>query len=240
MEKRVSRAFQPTGAALDVDAHKPAGGAAAKHGKMVDIEVDIVRHHQVDESVPIVVGKGCPCGPATVGHACCFGYIGERAIAVVAIQNIAAVAGDVHVWPAVIVVIRHCSAHGITRRTYAGLVRDVGERAVVVVMVERATGFLSLQRLFDRGTVREVNVQPPVAVVIQQQDTRPHGLDDVASVWRRIVGEANSGFLRDVLQLGNQPILAFDGFGRSRWGNALAYSLAERLERKKQSKYKQT
>ena len=63
----------------------------------------------------------------------------ERAVAVVVVERVAAVVGDVEVLEAVVVVVADRDAHAVAVLRHAGeagLLRDVGEGAVGVLVVE--------------------------------------------------------------------------------------------------------
>ena len=95
------------------------------------------------------------------------------------VEHVAAEAGDVEIGPAVVVDVAHGAAHGEAGRSDAGFGGDVGEGAVVIVMEERASGLLALERHLYCGRVGEVNVGPAVAVVIDDQDAAAHRFHDV-------------------------------------------------------------
>ncbi len=105
---------------------------------MVELKVDIVGHHQVDESVAIVVSEGGTGGHAAFRDAGLRCDISERAVAVVSQQHIPTEAREEKIGPAVVVVIGGGATHGEARRRQARLAGDVGKCAVVVVMVERS------------------------------------------------------------------------------------------------------
>src|SRR5436190_17787062 len=68
---------------------------------MVELEVDIVGHHQVHESVAVVISESRTNRHATVRNTGFRGDIRERAIPIVAKQNISAETRQVQIWPAV-------------------------------------------------------------------------------------------------------------------------------------------
>src|SRR6185312_17518938 len=71
------------------------------------------------------------------------------------------------------------STHRPARKSDACFVGNVSEGSVMVVVKQGAAGLLALQR--DRHTRRigEVDVEPPIAVVVQQRDTAAHRFDNV-------------------------------------------------------------
>src|SRR5205085_10282674 len=75
--------------------------------------VDVARDEQVEGAVVVVVeeaGAGTPAAAADPGA---LRHVGEGAVAVVAIQRVAAVAGDVEVGVPVVVVIGRRHAHPV-------------------------------------------------------------------------------------------------------------------------------
>ena len=66
-------------------------------------------------------------------------HVGKCAVAVVAIQRIAAVGGDIDILVAVVIVVADGDAHAVAVLRHAGetsLFSHVGERSVFVLMVE--------------------------------------------------------------------------------------------------------
>ena len=103
----------------------------------------------------------------------------------VVIEDVATVAGDVNIGPTLIVKIGDGAAHGETRSADASFVGDIGERAVVIVAIERALGLFSFESHFHGGSVREVDIEPAVTIVVEKQDAAAHRLDDVTAIRRR-------------------------------------------------------
>ena len=136
------------------------------------------------------------------------GHIGKRAISVVPVQHVSAQAGQVKIRPAIVVVISNSTTHAETRRVEAGTLGYVGKGAVVIVMVERTFGLLSLERHLDCGRVRKVHVRPAVAVIVDDEDASAHRLDNVFLFRRGKMSKSDPCRLRDVDQLWNRAILA--------------------------------
>ena len=114
------------------------------------MEVDVVDDHEIGESISVIIAE-CGAGrPPAVGDAGLCRHVGEGAIAVVAVENVAAETGEIKIGPAVVVVVSHGAAHGEAGSGQAGLGSDVGKRAVVVVMVENAEALRALEGHVDR------------------------------------------------------------------------------------------
>jgi hypothetical protein len=80
---------------LDGDAVVLAGFARSEFGQIVEMEVDVVRHEEIGIPIAVIVAKRGSRGPTGIpGQAGLFGNVGEGAVAVVALENDPAEAGD--------------------------------------------------------------------------------------------------------------------------------------------------
>src|SRR5207253_3956976 len=104
VKQRIAGAFEPARAALHTDAAELAGWLAAEFRQIAELEVHVIGHHEVEIAVVVVVGKSRAGGPAAVAHPRLFSYIGESAITIVSVKDVAAQAGDAKVWPAIVAV----------------------------------------------------------------------------------------------------------------------------------------
>ena len=68
-------------------------------------------------------------------------------------------------------------------------------------MVERSASRFLAQGHLDGRRVREIDVQPAIAIVIPQNDAAAHRLDNVCAQRIGDVAETDTCLLRDVLQL---------------------------------------
>src|SRR5260370_27866437 len=91
------------------------------------------------------------------------GHVGERAVAVVAIQNILSQVGKKKIVEAVVVVVGDCRRRSPSSAAQAGLIGDVGEGAVTVVLVQTISGFI---RALDAHAAQKEDIQPAVVVVV--------------------------------------------------------------------------
>src|SRR5580704_104226 len=101
--------------------------------------LDVIRNNEVEVAIPVVVEPRRAGGPSTlIGDSSLGSHLGEGSIAVVVIENGAAVAGDVEIRIAVVVEIPHRHALAIVAlATHAGLFGHVCEGAVSVVVIKR-------------------------------------------------------------------------------------------------------
>ena len=63
-------------------------------------------------------------------------YIGERAVAVVVVELVAAIGGDIKVLESVVIVVADGNAHAVAGSLQAGFFRNVFECAIFLLMVE--------------------------------------------------------------------------------------------------------
>src|SRR6266567_243676 len=105
----------------------------------VKIPFEIARHKKVQLAVVVVIeetGAGAPAGGSDTSAR---GDIGKRSVAVVVVERVAAVAGDVYVLKAVVIEIADGDTHSVAILRHAGeagFFGDVGEGAIRVLMVE--------------------------------------------------------------------------------------------------------
>ncbi len=132
----VGRTLKATRAALDVDALVLASFAGAEDRKIIQAERDVMRYEKIGPAIAVVVAKcGARCPAGVAGQACFLGDVGERTIAVVAVENYTTETGYEQIGPAVIVVVAYSRSHCPAGETDACLVGDIGEGAVVIVAV---------------------------------------------------------------------------------------------------------
>ena len=129
------------------------------------------------------------------------GHIGEGPVAVVVIQHDPAETTDQKVRPSVVGYIRDRRSHRPAWIADAGFVGDVGKRAVMIVVIQRAFGLLPGKRHRNAGRVRKVNVQPAIAVIVEERHAAAHRFDDVSLFRTGKVLEVNSRGCRNILQL---------------------------------------
>ena len=141
-----------------------------------------------------------------------------------------------HVGPAVVVVVADGSAHRKAGRGDSGLVGDIGEGTVVIVVVERAAGGLFLQRHGHCRGVGEIDVRPAVAVVVEHEHTAAHRLDNVVVGSSRRMAETNASPFGDVFELRDGTSLTPHRFGaggrRGPLGDSLGGCKSELPEQK--------
>ncbi len=164
-EQEVRFAGEASRAALHVDAAILASLALAELRELVEVEVHVAADEEVEVPVPIVVGKATTRRPASARNARLLRDVGEGAVVVVAIQRIAAEAGDVDVLPAVSVHVRRAHAHRPARVGEPGPVGHVLEPPVAQVPIKGAARGLRVLGRLHRGGIGQVDVEEPVALM---------------------------------------------------------------------------
>ena len=126
---------------------------------------------------------------------------------IVVIETVLAIITDIDVRPSVVIVIPDGHAEAPTLIGYARLLRNVCERAVMIIVEQ---GSARRPRLACEpviaGTVDKVNIQPAIVVIVQQGDSGTVFLDDELLLKRPhgVVPSGESSFLGDVVK-DNRP-----------------------------------
>ena len=101
----------------------------------VGAEVQIIGHVQIQVAVEIPIAKSRTRAKALVSHADGGRGIGKATVASIAIENVRAVAGDVQVCIAIIVVVRGDHAHAAPGIFHTGRLRPLGKTAIPFVAI---------------------------------------------------------------------------------------------------------
>ncbi len=106
---------------------------------------------------------------------------------------------------AIVVVVAYGSAEAPSAMMNARLRRNVGEGAIVIVVIELAGMTPACFHVLERGSVHEENVHPAIIVVVKDGNAAAHRFHDVAlariaagklkinSCRARYIGERNRG-----------------------------------------------
>ncbi len=192
VEEHVARAGEAARTAHDGKAVVEAVLLRSRPRGGLQVEVDIAGHVKIEAAVVVVIGEGRARRPAAGGDAGRIGDVGERPVTLVAQQHVAAEEGQVDVGPAVVVVVADRDALSPPAAGDAGGDGHVGERPVAVVPVERAARALAVRESRQRRSVGEEQVEPAVAVVIEEGDARARGFEDVGARVLAAVGGPES------------------------------------------------
>ena len=160
------------------------------------LPLDVIADHQVQPAVLVVVKPSCTRGPsAFVGNAGRGGNVGERAIAVIVVENGTAVAGHVKIRVAVIVEVPDGNALAVmSGSAHAGFLRDVGKRSITIIAVQRrAQRTRWFVNVGGRGLHKE-EIHQAVLVIIDPSNACPHGLQVILFLsLRPVLKETDSG-----------------------------------------------
>ena len=130
----------------------------------------------------------------------CLGDVAELAVAFVVKQVVAFERGDVDVVAAVVIVIGDGHAHAVHLDVEAAARGDVGERAVVVVAIERRERLAAARR--PVLAVDEQDVGPAVAIGIEERAARAQRFRQVFLAGApAVVREVDAGRCGDVGEL---------------------------------------
>jgi hypothetical protein len=209
MVERVAGAAQPSRAALYVESAVLAEGSASKLRQVVEVKVDIVDDHQIDKSVVVVVAERSSCGITAIANVSLFSDVGEGAVSVVAVKNVAAEACEIEVGPPVIVVVSNGATVREALTVQAGLCCDVGKGAVMIVVIKSTGCGDAPEYLIDGRLIREVDVRPAIAVIVDEDNAATHRFHDVFLYRIGGVREGDAGRRGDVLELRNGAAAAF-------------------------------
>src|SRR5271157_1045947 len=155
--------------------------ARFRHGSRCQIEVNIVGDEKIQAAVAVIVNKGAAGVPsrALARHAGLFADVGERAVAVVVIEDVLAEVGNEQVIPAVVVVVADANALPPAGVAQASFRRHVGECAVTIVAKQMRSGFTAGGKTFQARPVHQKDVEPSVVVVIVEGYAASGGFEQV-------------------------------------------------------------
>src|SRR5271170_1759572 len=114
---------------------------------------------EIEFAVAVVIHESTARGPADIvmPEASLAGDIGEGAVAVVVQKNVMSPKGDEQVDESVVVVIAGADSLPPAHKADACFLRDVRKRAIAIVAVEVAGGFLTLGKTLQATAVDQKN-----------------------------------------------------------------------------------
>ena len=135
------------------------------------VKVHETANEQIEPSIVVIVEPDGTGGPTGSRQAGLFGYVRERSISIVVIENAAAVLRDVQIGPAVGIEVSDSDAHAIASGRDASFFRHVCKCPVSIIAVERiAQGRVRGEKV-ALTAVHQINVYPAVVVVVQEGAT---------------------------------------------------------------------
>src|SRR5262249_18532796 len=173
--------------------------------RIVDDDVErggpdaVVADKQIEAAIPVVVQERGARREPRVAHSCPPGDVRERAVPVVVEEEVRPQRGEVEVGPAVVVVVAHSDTHPVAIDGEAGLLRDIVERAVASVPVERRMKGTSAGEARKPGRVDEEEIEATVVVVVEKGAARAKRLRQIeAAAAPALVPEGDSCAQRDI------------------------------------------
>jgi hypothetical protein len=165
---------------------------------MFGVPFHIASHKKIEKAVVVVIEEARGNRPASTRNACFCGYIRERSVAIVVVQDIFSVVGHEKIGEAVVVIVGDSHAHAViaeARVGQAGCFGYISEAAVFVLAVEPvpvagvgAIEFLrNLHGVCQTAAIDQKYVRKTVVIVVEQGDASRHGLDEVFLRSRRIL-----------------------------------------------------
>src|SRR6202007_3111866 len=106
--------------------------------------------------------------PSGSGKAGLVSDVGESSVAVVVIEDAAAVLGDVKIGPAGSIVVADRNAHAVASPDDPCLRGNIGEGAIAIVAIERVAQRGARVEEIAFAAVNQINVHPAVVVVIDK------------------------------------------------------------------------
>ena len=145
---------------------------------------DVVGDEQIEPAVFVVIEPSRAGGPSAFIRDTSFrGDVGESAVAVVVIEDGAAVASHVEIGIAVVVEVADGDSLAVVAfAADAGFFSDVGESSVAVVVIKRAAQWM--RRLVDigGGGLDEVEIHQAILVIVEPGDSSAHGFEIILFV----------------------------------------------------------
>ena len=175
-----SKVDQPVRPAHHRDALPHARSPLPRQRRCGNIEVHIIRNHDVELSVPVVIYKRATRSPSLFRsrNASLVADILKDAAFVVK-KSIVTVIGNVEIFPTIVVVVANANTLAPAGRFQPSRFRYIGKCTVVVVVIEVVRRRALTSRAFQRGSVDQKNIRPPVIVIVKNGDARSGGFDDV-------------------------------------------------------------
>ena len=134
----------------------------------------------IQVSIAIIIKKSAsrpPAHVAFIGQSHLLGNIGKSAVPIVTVENILAVISDEDILESIVVVVPDRYSAGPPRPHQPGLLRNIGERTIPVILVEAITR--PGNRFVHPSAAQHENIQPSVVVKIQEGNAATHRFDDV-------------------------------------------------------------
>src|SRR5260370_2097123 len=150
-------------------------------GAVARVHIDVVGDEKIELAVAIVIDEGTAGIPALAfgGNAGFGGDIGERAVAIVVVEDVFAEVGNEEIVEAVVLVL--ADAHGLSPAgmNEASLRGDIREGGVAIIFVQAIGGLLASGKAFQARAVHQKNIEPAIVVGIVESDATTGGLQQI-------------------------------------------------------------
>src|SRR5207249_2640242 len=176
-------------------------------GSDTGIEIHIVSDKEVQVSITVIVQKaasGVPPRTRTfLDESGALGHIRKGAVAVIVIQDVLPPVGHKKVIKAIVIVISDAATLSPARPSQSCLPRHLGKRPVAIIVEEEIRGRGAEWEPLESAAVHKKNVEPAVAVVIEEGYATTHLLEEILIVMYApvdIEGSAQASLGGDVNQ----------------------------------------
>src|SRR5882672_3121960 len=145
------------------------------------------RDKEIQLAVVVIIepdGTGGPAGRPNTGF---IRDIGEGAVAVVVIKNIAPVTGYVEIDPAIAIVITGGDTHAKRAAGHSGFVGHVCKRPIMIVVIKGIPQRLNGSVEVRKPAIDQIDIHPAIVVIIEKGTARPNCLRQIAIVRVRVV-----------------------------------------------------
>src|SRR5258706_1765502 len=164
---------------------------------MVGIPFHVSSDEEIEMAVIIEIEKARGDRPAAGRYSSFLGHIRESAVAIVVVQDILAVAGDVEIGETVIVIVAHGDAHAVVAVAGGGKARglsNVRETAIAILAVQAVPVtriatvklFRYFQRIGDLAAIYKEYVEETIVVIVEQRRAARHSFNEEFARRRRI------------------------------------------------------
>ena len=162
-----------------------ADGRRGWRRRVFRIELDVIADEKIEKAVAVVVEPRAAGAPANffVVDTRFSRDVAKCSVAIVVKQNVVAPEAAEEIVPAVVVVVAHADSGLPAGAGESGFFGDVGERSVAIVFVQvRRRSFARGPVRVEARSVRQIDIEPAVVVVIEKGETAAFGFDDVVLV----------------------------------------------------------
>src|SRR5580693_9206945 len=123
---------------------------------------------EIEAAVIVIIEPNRARSPPRRSYSRLFGNIRERTVAIVVIEDAAAVLRHIDIRKTVAVVITHGNALPVTAGRHPGSFRYIGERAVAIVFIEGVAQRQVRCEEIALPAIYQIDVHPAIVVVVEK------------------------------------------------------------------------